>query len=136
MILCHLKTYYYLCTIKHSYSYIYKANYFGGKIVYALPMEQLILTPQVGLGVLRVAGKVDQKGTGIDPNMYNTYAVSMSIGARLSYLPLRNIGLYWSPEYSFVAKSGGIYSSLIDVSSKVKRFGEGFNISVGLCIFF
>lgn len=124
-------------TSSATYSYTYKATYYGAKLGYLVPIgDRMGLTPQIGIGVTKINGSVDQKGTGVDPNIYKSYAVPMSLALRFNYAITRNLGISVCPEYSFAINKGGIYSSMANVDSTAKGFANGFNVKAGLVVSF
>ena len=61
---------------------------------------------------------------------------SALLGARIPAIITNHFGVSLSPEYSFgVGKSNG-YKELEAVSSKIRNWGQGFNVKLGLMIAF
>ena len=55
---------------------------------------------------------------------------------KAEYALVPSVSLYAAPEMSFALQKSDIYSQLSDVSSKIKGWGTGFNVRIGLSINF
>lgn len=106
---------------------------FSGKIGYGISMgTRFKLTPQIGANFLKLKESM-QDGATISPaNGCNV--ASALCGLRFSAVIANHIGISLSPEYSFaVSKSSG-FKELEQISPKIKKWGEGINVKLGLMI--
>ena len=110
----------------NSYEYHSKLSswYFGGRVGYGLKVGTRIrITPQWGIGLLQVNG-------------IPCYSVNSSIGARADWTLANHIGLVLAPEYSFPLQKSKTFNKVTDVLSKVNGWAGGFNVRLGVNIFF
>lgn len=107
----------------------------GGKVGYGMAVgTRYRITPQIGFNCLKLSESM-QDGTYLTP-ADGSNVVSALLGVRLSAVFSSHFGVSLSPEYSFgVVKSNG-YKQLEAVSSKVKGWGQGLNVKLGLMIAF
>ena len=104
----------------------YSNMYFGGKLGWGFIIgTRMRVTPQIGGGVLKVAGSES-----------SCYAIRGSVGVRADYVLANHIGLVLAPEYCLPFSKSSVYDAVSAVSSTVKGWGSGFNCSLGLNIFF
>ena len=105
-----------------------------GKVGYGFPVgTRFRLTPQIGANYLRIKEKMQ---TGANANADESIVVSAAFGLRFSAVIVNHFGISLSPEYSIaVGKSNG-YKALENVSPKIKKWGEGLNIKLGLMVTF
>ena len=114
------------------YSYTYKASSFGAKIGYGICIgKRFCLTPQVGIGSVSISGTEIQKGDN-NPAATKGYTLDLSLGTRMEYIISNHFGIMISPEYDLAVSKSDLFNRVSEVSSKVKNFGTGFNIRVGL----
>lgn len=98
--------------------------YIGARAGYGFKVNTRIrLTPQFGIGILSVLG-------------IPCYAVNGSIGVRADMALTGHLGLVLAPEYDFPMKKSETFGRIADLSSKVKGWGGGFNVRLGVNIFF
>ena len=110
----------------------YKVMGFGGKLGYGLILNKNIrLTPQVGYTLARISGDVDNLN-----EESATAAAQIAPGLRLDYALSSMFGLYVAPEYGISIFKGDTYEKLYKVSSKIKGWGEGFNVRLGVSVMF
>lgn len=106
----------------------YTATAFGGRVGYGLIAgPRLRITPQAGLSVVGFAD--DNKST-------EGHVVSGTIGIRADAAVASHAGIFITPEYAFALKKSKAFELLEPISSKIKAWGNGFNIRIGLSIFF
>lgn len=112
------------------YEFKVKQNY-GGKIGYAFNLKsRWRIIPQIGAGCAQITS---------DSGLYSeetTYVVSGLANIKFQYALCQNVSLTLSPEYSMALSKGKVYEKLAEVSTKIKGWGDGFNCSLGLNIFF
>ena len=112
------------CYPSEAYEFQPKMQY-GAKLGWALPLHgRWRVVPQIGAGVTSV-----EDGE-------KTYVMSGSVEVKLQFALTTNVCLSLSPEYVMAISKGDLYDSIAPVSSKVKGWGTGFNLGVGLNIFF
>lgn len=112
------------------YQYKVKMAY-GGKIGYAFNFHgRLRITPQVGGMLTSIEGTCDSSSD------ETTYVVSGLADLKFQLALAQNVSLTLCPEYSMALSKGKAYEKLEAVSSKIKGWGEGFNCSLGLNIYF
>lgn len=84
------------------------------------------ITPQVGVGVLSVTGSKQSTG----------YGLKAIVDARMEYALASCIGVSLTPEFGFNVNKSSVYTAMADVSSTIKGWGEGFNLKIGIYLFF
>lgn len=100
--------------------------YVGGKVGYGIVVGSRIrITPQIGYGILKVSGDESDSNT-----------AKGIFGVRFDMAIVNHFSLVAAPEYSFSLAESDAYKKIIDVSSKVKGWGSGFNLYLGLSIYF
>ena len=116
------------------YEFEYKPTAYGLKLGYGLVFGTNIrVTPQLGATIVSIKGTEKSGSANIESNA-NT--VSGSIGARFDYALTSFLGLYAAPEFDFSLIKSNVYNQIAPVSSKIKGWGDGFNIRVGLSLYF
>ena len=107
----------------------------SGKVGYGVPLAtHFRITPQVGIGFIKLKESAVSSSSLTPADGANV--TSGIIGARFSAAITKGFGVSLTPEFKFaVSKSAG-YTALSDVSSKIKSWGEGFNIKFTLVAFF
>ena len=99
---------------------------FGGKIGYGIKAGSSVrVTPQVGVGVLNVSG--DDVGSS---------AICATAGARIEIDLGKSFGISLTPEGQFAVSKKEVFKQLEEVSSKIKGWGTGANLRVGLYLKF
>lgn len=83
------------------------------------------ITPQVGAGLLLVSGRYSR-----------AYAVTGTMGVRLDYAVVNHVSIAFIPEYCFNITESDVYKSIAAASSKIKGWGNGFNLRLGLNVYF
>lgn len=109
----------------------FKQSSFGIKYGYQFNLvNKLAMTPQVGINVNRLTGKVE-KGT----NMYadGASATSISIGAKLLYAPAQHVYLFAAPEFDVALQKDDNFKNLADASNIT---AGGFVAHIGLIVNF
>lgn len=103
-----------------------KATLVSGKVGYGFAIgNRLRITPQVGLGALAV------KSDGITAN-----ALCTTIGCRVDYALTSFLGINLTPEGQFAVSKKDVFTQLSDLSSKVKGWGTGAGVRLGIYFFF
>lgn len=111
------------------------ATNISAKIGYGIPIStRYRLTPQVGINILKLKETMES-GANVTPADGANVASGL-VSLRFSAAIVNHFAISISPEYSFpMSKSKG-YTALSEVSSKVKKWGEGFNVKLGITAFF
>lgn len=105
----------------------FSSSYIGAKAGYGFCFgTRFRVTPQVGVGVLSVAGNQESKG----------HVISASVGSRIDYAVTACLGVDLSPELGFGVSESSVYSELSSHSSAIKGWGSGFNLKLGVYLFF
>lgn len=100
----------------------------GGKIGFALPLHgRLRFIPQVGAVCTSIVAE-DGDDT--------TYVMSGLADLKIQIALCSNVCLSLIPEYTMAVTKGKLYEQLEEVSTKIKGWGTGFNVCVGLNLFF
>lgn len=108
----------------------------SSKIGYGIPIStRFRLTPQVGLNYMKLKETIDSSGTSVTP-ADGTNATSGLISLRFSTAIVDNFAISVSPECSFIMNKSKGYIALSEVSPKVKSWGGGFSIKLGINAFF
>ena len=81
------------------------------------------LTPQTGLTIVSIRVKGGDS---------NGYALSVPIAFRADYAFNKHFGVFLTPEMDIAVKKSHVFGQLADVSSKIKHWGTGFNVSAGI----
>lgn len=109
-----------------SYEESFSGLLIGCKIGYGIIVgTKLRFTPQVGIGSLTV------KGGDISTNV-----LCATTGIRCEYAVAQNIGVSLTPEGYFAVSKKDIFDSLSSASSKIKGWGTGANVRLGLYLYF
>lgn len=107
----------------------------SSKIGYGIAVgTRFRITPQLGINYLSLKESMQKESNVTPANGSNV--TSALFGVRFSAIITNHFGVSLSPEYSFgVGKSNG-YKELETVSSKIKNWGQGFNVKFGLMVAF
>lgn len=107
----------------------------GGKVGYGIIAgTRLKFTPQIGYKFVKLTERdclYKLWGTGY---VKGAYCSDLTVGVRAYCAISSHFGISLTPEYAIgVSKSEG-FKILSDVSSKIKDFGEGFNLNLSLVV--
>lgn len=101
-------------------------TYIDAKVGYGFAVgTRLRITPQVGGGIVKISGQES-----------SSYAVSGIVGMRADIAVASHISVVAAPEYGFSITESDNYRRIADVSSKVEGWNGGFNIRLGLSVYF
>lgn len=108
----------------------YEANIsgmmFGGKLGYCINVSPSIrIIPQVGAGILNV------KGGDVSSN-----AIIATAGARVEFALGKHFGVSLTPEGQYVISRKEVFWRLEEASNKIKHWGTGANLRVGVYVIF
>ena len=107
----------------------------SAKIGYGIPIaNRFRITPQIGMNCLKLTETMESD-VGITP-ADGANIVSGLVSLRLSAAIVDHLAISLSPEYSFAMLKSEGYTALAEVSPKIKNWGEGFNVKLGITAFF
>ena len=107
----------------------------SGKAGYGIAVgTRFRITPQLGINYLSLKETMQEDSNVTPANGSNVMSVLW--GARISAIISNHFGVSLSPEYSVGAGKSNGYKELEAVSSKIKNWGQGFNVKLGLMIAF
>ena len=99
---------------------------FGAKLGYGIKAgSSVIVTPQVGVGTLNVSGD------GVGSN-----AICATVGARIEIALGKSFGISLTPEGQFAVSKKEVFKAMEEASGKIKGWGTGANLRVGLYVKF
>ena len=99
---------------------------FGGRVGYGIMAgKRLRITPQVGVSAVSVKDDVIQ-----------TSALCATVGVRAEYAFSRHFGLSATGEGCFAVSKKDAFEKVAEVSSKVKGWGTGGNLRLGIYVAF
>lgn len=107
----------------------------SGKVGYGFPIStRFRLTPQIGVNFLKLKETMES-GASVTP-ADGAYAASGLVSLRFSAAIVDHFAVSLSPEYSFCLMKSDGYTALSEVSPKIKKWSEGFNVKLGITAFF
>lgn len=99
---------------------------FGGKLGYGIKVSSKVrVTPQLGVGILNI------KGGDLGSN-----AICATAGARVEIAFGKRFGVSLTPEGQFAVSKKEVFKRLEEISDKIKRWGTGANIRIGVFVIF
>lgn len=102
------------------------AMMFGAKLGYGIKAGSSVrVTPQLGAGVLNVSG--DNVGSS---------AVCATVGVRVEIALGKSFGISLTPEGQFAVSKKDVFKALEEASGKIKGWGTGANLRVGVFVKF
>ena len=102
----------------------------GGRIGYGFYVTPSIrITPQIGIGTFTISG--DAGGTDVSTN-----AICGTLGIRCEYVFSPSFGVSLTPEGQLAFSKKDLFKELEDSSSKIKGWGTGVGIRLGLFYMF
>lgn len=107
----------------------------SGKVGYGIPIStRFRLTPQIGINFMKLKGMMES-GSNVTP-AEGANAISGLASLRFSAAIVKHFAITISPEYSFCMSMSKGYTALSEVSPKIKKWTEGFNVKLGITTFF
>lgn len=107
----------------------------SGKVGYGFPIStRFRLTPQIGVNFLKLKETMES-GASVTP-ADGAYAASGLISLRFSAAIVDYLAVSLSPEYSFCLMKSEGYTALSEVSPKIQKWSDGFNVKLGITAFF
>lgn len=105
----------------------FSPSFYGAKVGYGLCFgTRFRITPQVGVGCLSAKGNQDSNG----------YVINASVGSRFDYAVASCLGIDLTPEFGFGVSESPVFAELAKTSSAIKGWGTGFNLKLGIYLFF
>ncbi|MGM9796949.1 MAG: PEGA domain-containing protein [Parabacteroides sp.] len=106
---------------------------FTGKVGYGFPvMTRMRVTPQLGFAFVKTKAVDYVNGAAVD----GAYASSALASVRLSYALMDYLALSLTPEYAVAVTQSDGYKVLSDFLPTVKNWSEGFNVKLGISLYF
>lgn len=103
-----------------------KATLLGGRVGYGIIVgSKLRFTPQVGAASLTVKG-----------DEMTATALCATVGCRVDYALTSFLGINLTPEGQFAVSKKDVFTQISDFSSKVKGWGTGAGVRLGLYLYF
>lgn len=100
----------------------------GGKIGFALPLHgRWRFIPQIGAACTAIEA---------DGKDESTYVMSGVADLKIQVALCSNLCISLIPQYMMSVSKGKLYEQLEEVSTKIKGWGSGFNVCLGLNLFF
>lgn len=106
----------------------------SGKLGFGIPLgTRFRITPQLGVSFLKLKESTNAEEYSL---CEGANAMSVVLSSRVSVAIMNNLAISISPEYLLpMSKSSG-FESLSSVSTKIDSWAKGFNVKVGLAVFF
>lgn len=106
---------------------------FTGKVGYGFPvMNRMRVTPQLGFAYLKTKAVETYNGASVD----GSNATSALASVRISYSLMDYLALSLAPEYTVAVTKTKGYKVLSDYLPTVKNWSEGFNVKLGIALYF
>lgn len=98
-------------------------------------LNRLCVTPQVGFAYTGLHG---DKKSSLMTDKHNpvTYVTSGVAAIRLQVAIVRGVSISVMPSYSYAFKKGKLYEQIESLSSDLKGWGTGLNVTAGLNLYF
>lgn len=97
--------------------------------------RRMSFTPQVGAAVTNVNGDEMRRSTSGLGLFSKTHVVSATVGCRFNYFLTKTLCLQLTPEYDIAVKKSKGYETIESLDSKIKSWGTGINLNVGLALY-
>ena len=121
----------------------YKFSYlldgvFTTKIGYGIPIGgRFRITPQLGIQHISITEKaLNDDINGLSSVVVDCNCQSLIISSRISIALSKHWGCSVSPEYFVPITQSEGFECLSDVSTSIKGWGEGFNVNLGLVLYY
>lgn len=109
----------------------------GFKAGYAFNVAgRLRITPQLGFMGVKVRESDGEDSRYSSEYIQNSYRGSFTAGCRFFVATAHHFGISLTPEYAISAGESDGFKILSEASSKIKHYGEGFSIKLGLAVVF
>ena len=103
---------------------LYNVMAYGGKVGYGIIIgTRWRITPQVGAVC-----------TFMKEDRSKAFILSGTIGARVDVAVISGLGFFAAPEVAFAIRKSDTYNILEPVSPKIKGWGSGFNVRLGISL--
>ena len=105
------------------------------KIGWGIPVStRFRITPQVGISILKLTETIEESSNNVSADGANVTNGVASL--RFSAALFNHFAISITPEYLFSMNKSKGYTALSDISSKIQKWGEGFNVKLGITAFF
>jgi len=102
---------------------------------YDFNMQSFVVTPQVGVSFTNITG-AEMRRSASGKNLFGkSHVVSATAGCRFAYCLGKSLRLFAAAEYDLAIKKSNGYTILSKYDSKVKSWGSGVNLNVGLAVY-
>lgn len=95
-------------------------------------VEKFRISPQVGATFNMISGKSVSGITNKSDNFKESYPMSIFAAVRLSYEVADHLRIHLTPQYDFSLKGDKIFEFIQQADDKLKSWGDGFGINVGI----
>lgn len=92
--------------------------------------EKFNIEPQAGISFNLINGK--SKGSYKTDYFKKSTPMSIFAGLRFSYVIIKDFYVYVTPQYDLALSGDDVYSIIKTVDNKIKSWGEGFGVNVGV----
>ncbi|MCF0178212.1 MAG: hypothetical protein HUJ90_06255 [Bacteroidales bacterium] len=93
------------------------------------PHKKFYITPQAGFGLVKCLSSGDNPGK-------NANAVFALVGCRGTFVFAKHLQIVVAPYYNFAVKKSASFEEIAKVHTSINRWSNGFNIKIGVSIFF
>ena len=113
-------------------SYDYSASKLWLRLGYMVgsKKEKFNIEPQAGISFNLINGK--SKGSYKTDYFKKSTPMSIFAGLRFSYVIIKDFYVYVTPQYDLALSGDDVYSIIKTVDNKIKSWGEGFGVNVGV----
>lgn len=107
----------------------------SAKTGYCFPvLTRIRVTPQVGVNYMKLKEALKSERSMIIAD--GAYTVGCLASLRFSVAITGQLAVSLSPEYSFAMVKSDGFTALSEISPKIKKWSEGFNVKLGITAFF
>ena len=105
----------------------------SSKFGYGIPVStRYRITPQIGFFFIKLKESVDGEGVMYANGAYNASGL---LSLRISAAIIDHVAISVSPEYALSINKSKGYKALSEISPEINKWGEGFNVKLGLTVF-
>ena len=102
----------------------------NAKIGYGFQFKRrFFITPQAGFGMVKCTSNGDNPGN-------NANAAFVLVGCRGSFVFAKHLQVVIAPYYNFAIKKSSSFEEIAAVHSSIDKWASGFNVKVGLSVYF
>lgn len=93
---------------------------------------QFRITPQAGVAFNMISGKASDGANNTSDYFKDSNPMSVSAAVRLSYEVADHLFVHLTPQFDFAIGGDQVFDVIKEADSKIKNWGEGFGVNVGL----